>query len=161
MCIRDRQNTSLSSETRDEVFRDTQTYIGEHLALGSGGGSYYAVFPGYKQSDVNGFYNHTHNDYLQFLSEYGIIGSIFIVIFVFGSLFNATKSLIKRKNSLMQATCFATIMVITALLVHSLVDFNLQITANAASAVIIMSLAWIARYIPTSPSRRRRTTRKH
>lgn len=144
------QNTSASTETRDEVIRDTLVYIKDNPILGSGGGSYYSVYSYYKSPDVNGFYNYTHNDYLQFVSEYGIVGISFIALFVLSSFFTAVMSMIKRKNSTMQAASFASIMVITALLLHSLVDFNLQIMANAASATILLTLAWIARHLPSN-----------
>jgi len=154
------QNTSTASETRDEVVRDTLIYISDHPLLGTGGGSYYATYPNYKQQDVNGYYSHTHNDYLQFLSEYGFIGTFFIALFALSAAAMAITTLIKRNNSLAQATSFAVLMVIIALLLHSLVDFSLQIMANASSAVIILSLAWVARYLPTSPRTKRRRRRR-
>jgi len=139
------QNTSTSTETRDEVVRDTQLYISDHPLLGTGGGSYYAVYPSYKQQDVNGYYSHTHNDYLQLLSEYGFVGTFFIALLALSATTMAIITLIKRNNPLAQATSFAILMVIIALFLHSIVDFNLQIMANASSAVIILSLAWVAR----------------
>ena len=33
-----------------------------------------------------------------------------------------------------------------ALLIHSLVDFNLQIPANAAMFVVMLALGWVCRY---------------
>jgi putative inorganic carbon (HCO3(-)) transporter len=35
-----------------------------------------------------------------------------------------------------------------ALLIHSSVDFNLQIPANAAMFMVLMALAWVSRYLP-------------
>lgn len=144
------QNTSASTETRDEVIRDTLVYIEEHPIIGTGGGSYYSVYPHYKSPDVNGYYNHTHNDYLQIISEYGFVGISFIAIFVISSGLMALTTMVKRKNPVMQATSFTSLMVIIALTMHSLVDFNLQMMANAASAVIIITLGWIVRYLPTT-----------
>ncbi len=149
------QNTSASTETRDEVIRDTLVYIKDHPTVGTGGGSYYSVYPHYKSPDVNGYYNHTHNDYLQFISEYGYIGISFIALFVISSTFVTLTTMVKRKNPTMQAVGFMSLMVIIALMLHSLVDFNLQMMANAASAVIILTLGWIARYIPSNTQRRR------
>jgi len=57
------QNTSASSETRDDVVRDTLVYISQNPILGTGGGSYYSVYSYYKSPDVNGYYDYTHNDY--------------------------------------------------------------------------------------------------
>lgn len=147
------QNTSASTETRDEVIRDTLVYIQENPVLGTGGGSYYSVYSYYKSPDVNGYYNYTHNDYLQFISEYGFVGIAFIAVFVLSSLLTALAALVKRNSSTLQATSFAAIMTIIALLMHSLVDFNLQIMANAASATILLALAWVARHLPVVKGR--------
>ncbi len=148
------QSTSSSIETRDEVVRDTLAYMKLRPLTGTGGGSYYSVYPTYKSPDVNGYYTHTHNDYLQIISEYGFIGLGLIALFVITSGITALRTLIKRRNPIMQSVGFMSIMVILALLMHSIVDFNLQMMANAASAVIIMALAWVARYLPTQQTRR-------
>ena len=148
------QTTSHKSETRDEVIRDTRIYIKDYPLTGTGGGSYYSVYPNYKGDDIKGFYTHAHNDYLQFLSEYGAIGTFFIALLVLSSTYTAMATMMKRKNKVMQAVSFSSLMVIVALLIHSYVDFNLQIMANASSVVMLLALAWIARYL--SPKQRRR-----
>ena len=150
------QNTSASTETRDEVIRDTVVYIKDHPMLGTGGGSYYSVYPHYKSPDVNGYYNHTHNDYLQIISEYGFIGISIIAILVLSTAFIAITTMLKRRNPVMQAVGFMCLMTIIALLMHSLVDFNLQMMANAASVIIIFALGWVSRYIPTNMNKRQR-----
>ena len=141
------QNTSSQAETRDEVSRDTLLYINDFAWVGSGGGSFYSVYPNYQSDDVKHFYKEAHNDYLQFLSEYGIIGTLFIAFFVISSAYIALATMIKRRNKVMQATGFCSLMVIIALLIHSSVDFSLQITANAASMIVLIGLAWVARYL--------------
>jgi len=147
------QSTSANTETRDEVIRDTIIYVKDHIMTGTGGGSYYAVYPNYRGQDVNAHYDYAHNDYLQLLSEYGIIGTLFLALFVISSTYTSIVTMIKRNNATMQATAFCALMVIIALLIHSLVDFNLQIMANAASCTIILGLAWNARNLPTRISK--------
>jgi hypothetical protein len=41
---------------------------------------------------------------------------------------------------------FAASMAITALLIHSTVDFNLHIPANAATFMVVLALGWISRF---------------
>jgi hypothetical protein len=41
---------------------------------------------------------------------------------------------------------FASIMGILALMIHSSVDFNLQIPANAMLFMVILALGWVAGY---------------
>lgn len=138
------ESTSAATETRDEVIRDTWIYIKDHPIFGTGGGSYKDVYPSYKGIDVNGYYQHAHNDYLQILGEYGVIGATMFALLVLLSLRFAFMSLKRHEEPLFQATGFAVLMTIFALLMHSLVDFNLQIMANAASATIIMALACVS-----------------
>jgi hypothetical protein len=44
----------------------------------------------------------------------------------------------------MRGISFAAIMSICAMLIHATVDFNLQIPANAATFMLILSMAWIS-----------------
>ena len=44
----------------------------------------------------------------------------------------------------MRGMSFAAIMGIIAILIHSSVDFNLQIPANAATFMVLLALAWIS-----------------
>ena len=114
------------------------------------------VFARSRSGDVVDYYNHAHNDYIQFMSEYGALGTFWIALFVLSSTVIAISTLIKRNNPIMQSVGFAGLMVIIALLMHSLVDFNLQIMANASSAIIILGLVWSARNMPTMSGNRSR-----
>jgi FtsH-binding integral membrane protein len=60
------------------------------------------------------------------------------------SLAAALTALKRRHDPLMRGMAFASIMGIIALLIHSTVDFNLQIPANAATFMVILALGWIA-----------------
>jgi hypothetical protein len=62
------------------------------------------------------------------------------------SLWTAIRAQLKRHDPLMQGAGFAATMAIVALLVHSALDFNLQIPANAALFVVMLALAWVSRY---------------
>ncbi|WP_352260013.1 O-antigen ligase family protein, partial [Psychrobacter sp. TB55-MNA-CIBAN-0194] len=64
--------TSLQSETRDEVVRDSIPLILDNPLLGSGGGTFYTAFPAYQSEPYSGYYDNAHNDYVQFAVELGI-----------------------------------------------------------------------------------------
>jgi len=114
---------------------------------GSGAGSFYTTYPMYDRGEnTPGFYNHAHNDYLQFASEFGLVATALLGFSVLASLWAAVSAQIKRRDRLLQGMGFAATMAIAALLIHSAVDFNLQIPANAAMFVILMALAWVCRY---------------
>jgi O-antigen ligase len=95
---------------------------------------------------VTGFTRHAHNDYLQFACEFGLVFATILGVAVLVSLWTAVRAQLKRRDRLMQGMGFAATMAIVALLIHSVVDFNLQIPANAALFVVMLALAWVSRH---------------
>lgn len=141
------QNTSDERETRDEVNTHTLTAIDDRLLVGSGAGSYYTNFPTYREYDVGGsFYDHAHNDYFEFASDYGVVVTASLMLAVLLVFISALRAQLKRKNTLMRGIAFSCTMAIIALAIHSTVDFNLQIPANAATFMVILGLGQISRY---------------
>jgi len=136
--------TSMVAEKRDEVARDTLTMIREQPFTGIGGGNYFSTFPNYQQLDIWDNYYHAHNDYLEFLSEYGLIGLVLLAATVLYALLFAFKAMRRRHSPLMQGMAFASFMGIISILIHSSVDFNMQIPANAAMFMLLMGLAIIS-----------------
>ncbi len=142
------EKSSESSETRDEVNTYTLEAIEDNLLTGSGAGSYYTNFPAYREYDVGrGFYDHAHNDYFQFASEYGVVVTGCLLLAVLLVFVSAIRAQIKRKNPLMRGIAFSATMAIIALAIHSTVDFNLQIPANAATFMVILALGQISLHL--------------
>ena len=139
------QTTSQESETRDEVNTHTITAIQDNLITGSGAGSFYTYFPAYREYDAGGiFYDHTHNDYLEFASDYGVVVTASLILAVLLVFISAIRAQIKRRDALMRGLAFSATMAIIALAIHSTVDFNLQIPANAATFMVILALAQVS-----------------
>lgn len=140
------EKSSVETETRDEVALATLNQWQDYLILGSGGGTYQHVFPKYRTSEISMFYDHAHNDVLQMASETGVVGIVLLVVVVLFSWFTAIRALALRHDPLNIGLAFAATMGILALSIHSFVDFNHQMPANAATFMVILSLAWIARF---------------
>ena len=134
----------LPTEDRDEVDRLAWTYAKDFLLTGSGGGSFYVTFPTYHNRGINGFYDHTHNDYLQLLTETGAIGLSLCALIVAMATTQALLALRRRNDPLMRGTAFGVALAICWLAIHSTVDFNMQIPANALTMTVILALAWVA-----------------
>ncbi|MBT8085110.1 MAG: O-antigen ligase family protein [Woeseia sp.] len=142
------QQTTLETEERDEVSKEALAMVRDFPLTGIGAGSFYSTYPMYNIGDVApGFYRHAHNDYLQFAAEFGLPAFALLGFSVLASFFAAIRAMIKRRDRLLQGMSFAATMGILALLIHSAVDFNLQIPANAAMFVVLLALAWICRYL--------------
>lgn len=132
------------AEERQIVYPQVQLLIGDFPAVGAGPGSFYNVFPRYAGSDLSGFYVHAHNDYLEFAAETGWIGLAIVGLIVVLSLVEALRAQYRRHDPLMRGMAFAAIMGICSLLIHSWVDFNLQMPANAALFTVLLALGSIA-----------------
>lgn len=141
------EQTSLSQETRDEVNIYGLELIKKYPLTGTGAGSFYTVFPMVKGDDIKLFYDHAHNDYLQFAIEYGLPSTLLLAVIVLWSLWQTVYTMRHRRNNLMKGTAFGCMMAIIGMLIHISVDFNLQAPANAVYFVIIITLAWQSRYL--------------
>jgi O-antigen ligase len=140
------EKTSIEKEMRDEVATYTIEQWKDYFITGSGGGTYKYIFPAYRGIEIKKYYDHAHNDILEFSSETGVVGISLLISIVLMSLFSAIKALSLRRDPLMIGLAFSVVMSILALSIHSFVDFNLQIPANAATFVVILALSWIAQF---------------
>ena len=141
------EQSSFSQETRDEVNIYGLELIRKFPLTGTGAGSFYTVFPMVKKEDIYLYYDHAHNDYLQFTVEYGLPSTLLLAIIVLWSLWQTGYAMRHRRNNLMKGTAFGCMMAITGMLIHISVDFNLQAPANAVYFVLIITLAWQSRYL--------------
>lgn len=140
------EQTSHKAEVRYEVFSYTMNQINDYFYFGSGGGTYKYIFPKYREGDIKLYFDHAHNDFLEIASEAGVIGLSLLASLVLMTLFTGIKALSLRRDPLMIGMAFSSIMGVLAISIHSLVDFNLQIPANAVTFIVLLSLSWIARY---------------
>lgn len=151
------QTTSEQSETRDEVNGYTLDAIALSPLEGYGAGTFYTLFPEYREEDAGySFYDHTHNDYLEFASDYGLVVTGLLMLAVLLCFISAIRAQIKRKDPLMRGIAFSCTMAVIALAIHSTVDFNLQIPANAATFMVVLALGQISLY---QRSKKRRSSR--
>ena len=142
------ENTSAQTENRDETIRDTLTMLQDYPLTGTGNGTYFSAFPQYQGPDIGGFWDHAHNDYLEFAVELGAIGFAPLALLVILSLIKSITFLKKRHDQLARGVAFAATMGIMSLLIHSTVDFNLHIPANALLFIVILAMASIAGTLP-------------
>jgi O-antigen ligase len=150
---------SESIEARTEAARTALAIVRDFPLVGTGGGSFYNVFLSYRTPQYGYAYvDHTHNDFVEIATDYGLVGLSLLGGLVALTLATVLKILARRKSSLPWGIGFGVAMAIVGLLVHSTVDFNLQIPANALTMVVILAMGWIAQALPSA--RLRSTTSK-
>ena len=133
--------TSFEGETRDDVVEMSIPLVKDVWLTGTGAGSFYTVFPQYHTRIVHLHYDHAHNEYLQFLIEYGIVGFLLLASAVLYSLIQALKALKQRSDPLCQGLAFGAVMAIVGMLMHISVDFPLQAPATTVNFIAILILA--------------------
>lgn len=143
--------TTLESEARDEFDLYSLRMWQDYPLFGAGAGSFYRVYPRYREggTDTRKVLGHAHNDYLEFLTEYGLLGMLLPAGVVILALRNAILAMRRRRSQFSKGIGFAALMAITAMLIHASVEFNLQIPAYAATFMVILALAWLARHLRT------------
>ncbi len=107
---------------------------------GSGLGSFAAVFPAFHPAGVRGFVEHAHNDYVQFLMECGLLAVVLAIV----ALALIVRQMVRlgwrfslSPAALLQAGAGLGLL---AVLLHSWVDFNLRIPANAILASFLLGI---------------------
>jgi putative inorganic carbon (HCO3(-)) transporter len=138
------ESTGLDHETRDEVVQSVLQMIPDFWIAGTGAGTFAYIFPKYSQF-TGLFYDYAHNDYLQIFVELGVIGCIPLAVLVIWGLLNAWSLLRRADSRLLSGIGFASIMGTVSLLIHSAVDFNLQVPANIVLFVMLLALPRVAK----------------
>jgi O-antigen ligase len=129
-----------ASETRTTLYSQILALISQRPWTGFGGGSFEIVFPLVHASPVSPdlVWDKAHNTYLALWVEMGVVfGSLPPAILLLTTL-HLLRSLIQRVGSWRsQATALGAI---TVAGVHSLVDFSLEIEANAFVLTSLVAL---------------------
>jgi O-antigen ligase len=142
------EQTQPTQEARVWSNAYTIDYLKDFPLTGSGGGSFYGVFPNYQAPNLQGFHLHAHNDYLEFAVELGIPAALALAAFVSLALWSAWRVQRERHTPLYRGAGFAVTMTVLWAAIHSTTDFNLQMPANALTFVTVLALAFISRGLP-------------
>jgi O-antigen ligase len=151
----------VSLGKRASMRHDTWQIFLDHPVLGTGLGTLQMVFPPYETLYDAKIVNHTHNDYLEALAETGVPGGIFCLWFLAVLFLESIRGLKELGSSFGAALNLSGLVGCSGMLVHSLVDFNLHIPANALLFFVAAHLATVRLNVPNSgmpqnaPPRRR------
>jgi O-antigen ligase len=142
----------LATDIRLQIDRDILHMFRQRPALGWGQGTFADVYPRFRSFYSDSLVNAAHNDFLQVLAETGIIGFGIMIWFLVITVRHALRKSSKWTSNLNGAVAVAALLGISGILVHSLVDFNMQIPANAA---LFYSFCTVAAMEPRFKTHRR------
>jgi O-antigen ligase len=109
--------------------------------MGTGLGTLQIVFPPYETLYDGRIVNHAHNDYVEALAETGIAGGLCCALYLGLLLFHSSQQLRGGNTSFSAALNLSGLVACSGFLVHSLVDFNLHLPANAQLFFLVATLA--------------------
>ena len=135
------QSRLLASSKTIDIYED-------YRQVGVGVGNFPYAFPKYQDEQQKmTSYEHGHNDWVQFLAEAGVVGMAVAV--AAGVWFVGVYLRQWRRRSSTFAVCFgaAGMASLAAILLHSVVDFNLHLPANFLLLTAVLAIGTAALHI--------------
>lgn len=129
------------SNDRFNVWQDSLGIIRDFPLTGSGFGTYIDSFKAYSTIPRNTLYDHAHNDYIELLSDGGLVSFCLAACFVIGVIFTVFRCLSRRRDSWPVYMGCAALAGIVAILAHSIVDFNMHIFSNRLTFFVLCGIA--------------------
>lgn len=126
------------AEGRVAIWQATLRLIGAFPIVGVGLGNFYPAVLRHQTSDFHVAWIAAHNDYLQQIAELGLVGAVLPAVVIGGAFVYAVRAALAQRGGEARWFALGCAGSLSAILVHSLFDFNTYVLANA------MVLAWVA-----------------
>ena len=115
--------------------------------FGHGGGTFVLAMPAVKPPGFPHYWDHAHNDYVEIAVDTGLVGLGLLLALAVATLWRAWPALADAPqptddDRLKRGVAVAAWMALSCMALHGLVDFNLQIPANAMTLVVLVALVW-------------------
>ena len=136
----------LLQEERPTFWANTIGIVSEFPLFGTGLGTFPSIYPDYEENRIPMRLFHAHNDYLEYLSELGVVG---LILLLGGILFMVINSFLiwrVRRYPEVKGLALGGIVAIICILIHSITDFNLQIPANMMLFSVVLSLTIVTAF---------------
>ena len=139
------QMDTIEEIGRVEYWKSSYALFLDKPWFGSGLGTFSTAVPRFQTLNTSGkFISHSHNDYIELLSEIGIIGFLIVV----GTFLSFYIYLIRRVFAIQSKTrwliAIATLSSIFAILIHSFFDFNFHIPSNVLLFSVLLAIAYLS-----------------
>ncbi len=127
------------------VWQSGYQIFADYPITGAGGGTFQWMNPLYRSAEMGRGYNdHAHNDYVEVLSESGLVGFALLAGALLLVFVSNLRAYLKRRDRFFRAMLFAASTAVTAQLLHAFVDFNFQIPANMAYFFVLLAIGLCA-----------------
>lgn len=133
--------TEPSDGERARVALSSLGMLPGHWLFGIGPGGWRAGFGEFKPESVHLHYQHAHNDWVQSLVERGLLGfGLWVALLVLAARL-CLRTLRHREDRLLRGAALGILTALSAMAIHALADFNLQIPAYALFVHALLALS--------------------
>ncbi len=139
---------------RTDVWRDSLNIIKDFPVLGTGLGTFSSIYPKYQTKNVTMHFEHAENDYVELFTDMGAAGFVTIGGLLFTLFVAIIQGWKNRHDSFIVAIGAAGVSSCTAIVVHSLTDFNMRIPANALTFTVIAAFTYVTVFTQSGSRRR-------
>jgi O-antigen ligase len=137
---------NLLQDGRPRYWTSALAVVRDFPLVGTGLGTFGDVFPAYGTIPLEGRLTHAHNDYLEYLSDLGLIGFALLLGTIAFLAIDGFRTWSKRRHPQIKAMGMGGFVSVAAILVHSFTDFNLHIPANMLLFAVILGLTYTTAY---------------
>jgi O-antigen ligase len=127
---------------RLEVPRLSLQLVAQRPLLGHGGGTYSLAFPSFKQAHLPLHWDHAHNDFVQVACDTGLVGLALWLAIGLASARRALQLIDDSRSQVQRGVGIGALMAMGCMALHSTVDFNLHIPANAMTFTVLLAAVW-------------------
>jgi O-antigen ligase len=126
---------------RSTYWKNTWNIYTRYPIFGIGLGTFTFMYPDWESNGTPIRLFHAHNDYLEYLTELGILGSLFFMAGMTALFVICIQQWRRSSYSSAKMIALGCGVGIANILIHSLTDFNLHIPANMLLFSIVLSLS--------------------
>lgn len=138
---------NLLHEDRPLYWSNVVGMIGDFPLFGTGLGTFVSAYPAYeKLAGPDMQLTHAHNDYLEYFSELGIVGTVFLLGVILYLAVQAFLAWRLRRNAEAKGLALGGIVALAGMGLHTVTDFNLHIPANMLLFTVVLSLTFVTAF---------------
>ena len=131
---------SGSPWSRTSIWKQASSILKDYPAVGTGLGTFPIAIRRYQTSLLELQVDHAHNDYVEVAADTGIAGALLLFVPILWLLVRMIMAYAGARNPYRRSVLLACIGSTAALLVHSTMDFNLQVPANALLFAVVLGI---------------------
>ena len=133
------EQKEMTVHGRVTVWKGVIKMIDSNPFTGSGPGTFATVFTQYQPPGLKNHFRMAHNDYLHFISEVGY-PLVPVIIWMMIIFYRRVFKKLRHRSRLVRGISLGAMSGVTAILIHSIGDFNLHIPSNALLFSVLAAL---------------------